>query len=291
MSKTGIDVSSFQGTIDWAKVKQSGVDFAILKIIMKKLTPDKQFENNWSGCAANGIPVEGVYNYSYATTPEKARTDAQAVIRILNGRKTRVWLDVEDKCQQGLGRKLIEIIEAYRQVIESAGLSFGVYTGQSFYLSFIKPYTTPNYPLWIARYGNNDGKLNTKYQPVIDGMVGWQYSSRGSVSGIVGNVDMNVWYEEIDKDMEVLPFDGNPYPEPVRVLYQKTIPMIGDDVKWLQYELIRHECLTARNSKGKTNIDGILGTATSTAIKLFQKQAGITADGKCGVVTVRYLKM
>lgn len=199
----GIDVSSYQGTIDWTKVAASGVEFAILKIIRKDLHPDKQFENNWNGCTNAGLPVQGVYNYSYATTAEKAKTDAQKVVETLAGRKTMVWLDVEDGCLEGLGRKLIDIINAYAEVIYGAGLEFGVYNGQYFYNTYIKPYGGVGYPLWIARYGLNDGTDNEKYKPNVDGYVGWQYTSKGSVSGISGNVDMDIWHEDIvDKETE-----------------------------------------------------------------------------------------
>ena len=100
----GIDVSSYQGSIDWSKVKWAGVQFAILKIIRKDLNPDKTFEQNWKGCTDAEMPIQGVYNYSYATTVGKAKTDAQRVSEGLAGRKTCVWLDVEDRCQQGLGQ-------------------------------------------------------------------------------------------------------------------------------------------------------------------------------------------
>lgn len=195
----GIDVSSYQNTIDWTRVKEDGIDFAILKVIRKDLEPDKQFEANWAGCKAVGIPIHGVYNYSYATTVSKARTDAQKVLAILGNRKPRVYLDVEDACQKNLGSLLIDIINAYADVIRGAGLEFGVYTGQYFYNTFIRPYGGVSYPLWIARYGENDGSLNEAYKPAISGMVGWQYTSRAQVAGISGNVDMNVWYEELEQ--------------------------------------------------------------------------------------------
>ena len=197
MGKTGIDVSSYQGKISWQEVKSAGIDFSILKIIRKDLSPDTQFENNWEGCIASGIPVQGVYNYTYATTAEKAKGDAAKVLEILAGRKTMVWLDVEDVCLEGLGNTLIDIIHAYAGVITGAGLAFGVYTGQYFYNTYIKPYGGIPYPLWIARYGLNDGNLDEKYNPQIGGMIGWQYTSAGTVGGISGNVDMNVWYEEV----------------------------------------------------------------------------------------------
>ena len=78
MSKYGIDVSSYQGSIDWKKVKATDVEFAILKVIRKDLNPDTQFETNWKGCVDVGMPIHGVYNYSYATTVAKAKALKEA---------------------------------------------------------------------------------------------------------------------------------------------------------------------------------------------------------------------
>lgn len=290
MTLTGVDVSSYQGKINWGKVISSGIQFSILKIIRKDLNPDNQFENNWNGCKSAGILVQGVYNYSYATTTSKAVRDAKKVLDVLNGRNVMVWLDVEDDCQKNLGQTLIHIINAYANIIKGAGLEFGVYTGLSFYNTYIKPYGNVKYPLWIARYGVNNGKMDVKYQPQISGMIGWQYSSKGKINGITGAVDMNVWYKDIAGN-SAAPSDAfNPYTEPTRLLYKKVIMMRGNDVKWLQWELIRHGCLPEYNIKGKSNIDGILGKDTSNAIYSFQRKAGITVDGKVGVVTRSCLK-
>lgn len=199
MSRFGIDVSSYQGTIDWKKVVATDIKFAILKVIRKDLNPDKQFENNWAGCEAAGMPIHGVYNYSYANTVEKAVSDAKRVLEILNGRKVRVYLDVEDDCLKGLGRKLFDIIDAYAGVVIGSGLEFGVYTGSSFYNSYIKPYGTLQCPVWIANYGKNDGEMNTKPQISGINMVGWQFTSMALVDGVAGRVDKDVWYEELEQ--------------------------------------------------------------------------------------------
>lgn len=290
MSKKVIDVSSYQGVINWNLVKQSGIDCAIIKIMRKDLNKDRMFELNYKSAYAAGVDVIGVYNYSYATTVAKAKADAKKVLEHLSGRKTTVWLDVEDKCQQGLGIILLSIIQAYRSVIEKAGYDFGVYTGLSFYNSYIKPYGGLDCKLWIARYGVNNGKLNIKYQPVVSGnVVGWQYTSKGTVKGVFGNVDLSVFYDEIS-DMEITSTHKNNYPEPKRIL-KKMIPcQRGQDVMWLQHELIYHGCLSETNEKGKSNIDGILGNDTANATGAFQKKVGITVDKKCGLVTIRYLK-
>lgn len=199
MSKIGIDVSCYQGTIDWTKVKNTGIEFAIIKIIRKDLNPDEQFENNWKGCKDSGIAIQGVYNYSYATSEEKARKDAEEVIKILNGRKTMVWFDSEDNCQKNLGPKLISIINAYASVILNAGLQFGIYSGEWFYKTYIQSQGVFNYPVWIANYGKNTGKLDRSCEPQINGMLGWQYTSRGTVNGISGYVDMNIWYDDLSE--------------------------------------------------------------------------------------------
>ena len=210
MSEKGIDVSSYQGIIDWKKVKAAGVQFAILKVIRKDLNPDKKFESNWSGCEAAGMTIQGVYNYSYATTVEKAKTDARKVVSILGeDRHPMVWLDVEDSVQKNIGQKLIDIIKAYGEVIRSAGMAFGVYTGKSFYESYIKPYHSQvkDIPFWIARYPTDkvmevSSNPAANYKPAVHPiMYGWQYSSKGKVEGVSGNVDMNEWYAEVEADV------------------------------------------------------------------------------------------
>lgn len=199
----GIDVSSYQGNIDWETVKNAGVEFAILKVIRKDLNPDKQFETNWRECMNAGIKVQGVYNYTYAITVDKAVNDATRVIQILSGRKAMVWLDVEDTCLTHLGHTLIDIINAYKAVIEAAECTFGVYTGLCFYESYIKPYAADiNCPFWIARYPSTrtmnvqDNPDESKTPAIAHTLYGWQYSSAGSVPGINGNVDMDFYYEE-----------------------------------------------------------------------------------------------
>ena len=264
-----IDVSSYQGAIDWNEVKKSGIRKSVLKIIRKDLNKDKMFEQNYKGCKASGVEVVGVYNYSYATTIEKAIIDATAVIKHLDGRKIKVWLDVEDNIQKGLGYHLVELIKAYRSVIEKAGLEFGVYTGLSFYSSYIKPYKINLSKYWIARYGKNDGIFDVNYLPCIDKSIyAWQYTSKGIVPGVKGNVDMNVlvYEEELSPILEILRLGSK-----------------GNNVIELQKKLA---------AKGFTcgKIDGIFGPVTRSAVKEFQISEDITTDGIVGSVTWSRLK-
>lgn len=216
----GIDVSSYQGTIDWQKAAAAGVDFAILKVIRRDSNPDKRFEENWAGCEAAGMTIQGVYNYSYATTTEKARQDAARVLEILGSdRYPMVWLDVEDDSQKGLGRKLVDIINAYGAVIAGGGCKFGVYTGLSFYNSYIRPYAAElDCPFWIARYLSGDKTVNFSAAPnadkkpnILHDMYGWQFSSAGRVPGITGSVDLNIWYAELEAGTVGVPEEKTPY--------------------------------------------------------------------------------
>lgn len=289
MSKKVIDVSGYQGLVDWVKVKAAGIQGAILKIIRKDLNPDKQFENNWSGCEKAGMPVVGVYNYSYATTVEKARSDAQKVVDTLAGRRAKVWMDVEDACLKGIGQKLIDIILAYQAVIRAAGLDFGVYTGLSFYNSFIKPYAGQiDCHFWIARYPSTSRKNVDDTPPVANQplvfhvLEGWQWASTGRVSGISGNVDFNEWYGAIPEP-ESNRYNSHSIPE--RLLTLISPNMRGDDVKWVQVHLVRLGFLP-----DKTEIDGIYGPKTEAAVRAAQEHYGIAIDGIVGANTIYVIR-
>ena len=203
----GIDVAKWNGVIDWKKVKEDGVQFAILKAINKQCKVEDAFNRNYSGALSVGLPID-VYNYSYATTVSKATSDAQAVLNAIKGKKVgTVWLDVEDKIQMNLGMTLIDIINAYKYIIEKAGYGFGVYTGLSFYNTLIKPYHSfLDCKFWIARYPSgavvdlNFEPAESKKPNIIHALWGWQYTSSGKVNGISGNVDLDIRYNDPAKD-------------------------------------------------------------------------------------------
>lgn len=201
--KKGIDVAKWNGTIKWYRVAKADVDFTIIKIINKKLQPDGQFLNNLSGCIAAGIPW-GVYHYTYAKTVAEAQQAANVIVALLGKFKPdkKVWLDVEDEVMKNRGEYLMEIIEAYREIIEGAGFEFGIYTGEYFYNQYIRPYCKRKYSLWIAKYPYSDAFVTLKDDlPQKRPNIGtdyeyWQYSSKGRVDGIEGNVDLNVQMKE-----------------------------------------------------------------------------------------------
>ena len=200
----GIDVSAAQTRLNYSAIKDAGVDFAILKIIRKDLNKDAMFEKHYQEFTKVRIPIFAVYNYSYATTVSKAHNDALMVIKHLEGRKLSVCLDIEDNVQKNLGKTLIDIINEYQSVIESAGLPFILYTGMSFYNSYIKPYESYlKYKyIWMARYYKSRTPMlfkedpDKKYKPMAN-LVGWQYTSVGQIPNNNGELDFDVIFYDI----------------------------------------------------------------------------------------------
>lgn len=206
-----IDVSSYNDTVNWEKAKAYGCQGTILKIIRKDLARDKQFNTNYAACNKNKIDW-GVYNYSYATTAAKAKSDMKLVCDILDKiDKTHfvygVWFDIEDKVQASLNKtKIAEIINAAQQVVESRGYTFGVYTGKSYYEEHIDRKQVKCQNWWIARYYQGDKRMQIATNPDQEkkpaaANIAWQYTSKGRFpkiisSGNSGNFDLNVLYKE-----------------------------------------------------------------------------------------------
>lgn len=195
MELKGIDVSSWQGKPDWPKVSNSGVKFAILRIHQKSGV-DTSFEHNYKGCKSNGILIGG-YKYSYALTPAQAIDEAEDVLSVLGGRGLDfpVFYDLEWSQQRSLGKQAIENVAiAFLTRIKKAGYKVGIYCNLDWYNNVLSD-ALKQYDCWIARYPANDnGSVQERLRPNVG--VGWQYSSKGKVPGISGNVDMDVFYKD-----------------------------------------------------------------------------------------------
>lgn len=190
----GIDVSVYQGQIDWGKVKQAGIGFAILRIGygMYDNQKDVTFERNYTEATKQGIPV-GCYLYSYAKSVDEAIKEANVVIKWLNGRKLQlpVYFDIEDRSQQSLGKTVLNnMCIAFCNTIEKAGYWAGIYSNKYWATSIISGKELgKKYTYWIAQYYD---------ECTYDGDYAiWQYSSTGKVAGISGNVDMNEMVKDI----------------------------------------------------------------------------------------------
>lgn len=202
MEIKGIDVSAWQGKIDWKTVADYGMGFAILRITEAGNVVDSQFENNLAGCNKYNIPV-GVYKYSYAMTIAEIQREARKVVSTLNGRRIQfpVFLDLEYNNQKSLGSESIhKMADAFREIVEAAGYKFAIYCNVDWYENVICSHLK-KYDFWIARYpANDDGWLQERLRP--DFGVGWQYSSKAKIPGINGTVDRNVFYKDYSEETE-----------------------------------------------------------------------------------------
>lgn len=281
MSVKGIDVSSYQGKPDWMQVRRNGVEFAILRILNSK-GKDTSFEHNYSGCAGAEIR-RGVYRFSYALTIAQARKEAQEVVEALASRKLEmgVWLDLEWSRQRALGsEKVKEIADAWMKVIRDAGYECNIYCNTDWYKNICRGL---NAKYWIARYPAGDnGSIKESLRPNV-GEIGWQYSRKGRVPGISGNVDMDIWYGDVwAEDVSGSEESGSDLwnPEAIRSLQ----------------EALNADGIRDRNGK-VLKVDGIKGSMTDSAVEKILLKAGLfdTFRGRYGVGStgqiVKWLQM
>lgn len=195
----GIDVSFWQGVINWPKVKPQ-IDFAILKlgnIGDGYFKVDSRFESNYTQCKALNIPV-GVYVYCYTNELSNINDNANAVVNYLKDKKIElpVYIDMEDKSIAVEGKeKLTQLVIAFNTIIEHAGLWAGVYANLNWYNNYLnKDEIKKRYTTWVAHYGVNKDKYKGQFDML-------QYASNGSITGIAGNVDVNEMYRDLIKEI------------------------------------------------------------------------------------------
>lgn len=194
MEYKGIDISKYQGNVDFKKVKDTGIQFVIARIGygMYENQKDPKFEEYYKGATNNNLPI-GVYLYSYALSVEDAEREADIALKWLNNRKLNlpVYYDIEDKSQQILSKKtLTDMCTAFCRKIEKAGYWAGVYANKYWLTTFLdSKELEKHFTIWVAQY-NTTNTYKGKYDM-------WQYTSSGKVNGINGNVDMNILYRDI----------------------------------------------------------------------------------------------
>ncbi len=197
-AKVGIDVSKWNGIIDWDKVKNAGVQFAIVRAgyrgsVTGSLVEDPQFVANMKGAAAAGIPV-GVYFFTQATDEKEAVEEASAVLELIRDFQLSypVFIDTEgaggNGRADGLGAETRTLVcEAFCRTVENAGYTAGVYASRNWYNNNLQTARLENYHIWLAEY---------RSVPLYQGYYKtWQYTSKGKVDGIEGRVDINITYE------------------------------------------------------------------------------------------------
>lgn len=186
----GIDVSKWQGNIDWAQASKA-ISFAIIRCGFRgtsgRIAADPYFDKNIVNAKANGVKV-GVYFYSRATNEVQAVEEASLAVSMAKkyGISLPIYIDMEDECQLGLTtEQRMAVIRAFCTTVQNSGFSAGVYANKNWLTNYLKTDTLPgNISIWCAQY-NTKCTYTGRYDI-------WQYSSKGSVPGIQGNVDMNI---------------------------------------------------------------------------------------------------
>ena len=192
----GIDVSKYQGNIDWGAVAASGINFAIIRVGYRgsssgALVQDPYFKKNISGATKAGIKV-GLYFFTQAVNEAEAVEEASMAMSLASGYKVTypIFIDTESASNgraNGLSKSArTAVVKAFCQTVRNGGYKAGVYASKSWYANQLNASALNGYCIWVAQY-NSSCTYSGKYDM-------WQYSSKGSVSGIKGNVDMNISY-------------------------------------------------------------------------------------------------
>lgn len=185
-----IDVSTFQGIINW-EVAKSEIDGVIIRCgygLNLTKQDDEKFLRNANECERLSIPY-GVYLYSYATNDDMAQSEAEHIIRLLKNRKPSlpVFLDCEEKGTEKYAKRACEIIG---DIITKAGYQFGVYANTWWWNNYLNG--LDSYVKWVAQYNDVCTYKGKVYM--------WQYTSKGKISGINGYVDLNKFYPDFIVD-------------------------------------------------------------------------------------------
>ncbi len=231
MSK-GIDVSKWNGSIDFNKVKADGIDFVIIRAGYGWDTSqkDRTFEQNYARAKAAGLHV-GAYWYSYARSADNARSEAKVCKQIIAGKQFDypIFFDLEESSQLSRGQAFCDsLIQAFCNEMEAGGYFAGFYTSASVARNILSKSIHKRYAFWCAQWANTNS---------FEGESGlWQYSSKGSVSGIAGNVDLDISYIDYPSLIRGGGFNGYakgstaPTAKPAPAPEKKTVETLADEV-------------------------------------------------------------
>lgn len=284
MMKIGIDVSTYQGDIDWGQVSKSGVEFAIIKCTSGTNLAER-FEQNYAGAKAVGIPV-GAFVYSYALTEAEAIAEAKSCISILKNKQLEypIFFDIEEAKQFNLGKsRCSAMCRAFCETMEEAGYYVGIYCSKWHLETYIAEDIRNRYCIWVAHYGVSQTTYSGNYDI-------HQYSDAGRVLGINANVDMNHCFADYsiikEKGYNGYKKDGSIPPEANVRVTVKTIQKgcNGDYVSLLQNLLKIHKM-----DIGKAGCDSQFGPDTESAVKKYQEINKLTVDGIVGPETWKAL--
>lgn len=191
----GVDISEHNGTVDFEALKRNGVSFVIIRCgygSNDSDQDDRQYRVNIAKVEAAKIPY-GVYLYSYAHDSVQARSEAEHVIRLLNGRKPAygVWYDVEENSQYHMGKEaLVNMCLAFIRAIENRGYKCGIYSATSWWNTVLSDKRLSPYPKWVAEWGPT---LNISEATI------WQYTNGLQIEGRVFDANLLMKESEVKK--------------------------------------------------------------------------------------------
>lgn len=216
VTKKGIDVSTYQGTIDWKKVKENGVDFAMVRAGIRgygissdgidgKLVQDARYTENMNGAISNNIEV-GVYFFTQAINEQEAIEEANFTLSLIKKYKITypIAIDTEESSHPNkLGRadkltveQRTKVVKAFCETIEKAGYEPMIYANKWWLKDNLDMSKLSSYSIWLAHYtGATQDDPLAKPSDYEGKYIMWQYTDKGTVDGIIGNVDMNVGYK------------------------------------------------------------------------------------------------
>lgn len=193
----GIDVSSYQGDINWGEVSKTDVKFVIINSIIKDKKLDDRFWKNYNGAKTYGLNV-GVYFTSYALDVNSSILDAKNLIDKLNNENVSIWLNLKHIPQCKLGKeKVTEIAKAFVNTCKESGYECNIFSNIDWYKNYYNADILKELgcKFWISKYGLNNGVINIEDKPNLGEYI-WQYTNKGRVDGILGNVNMDLKYDE-----------------------------------------------------------------------------------------------
>ena len=190
MEFKGIDVSKWQGTIDWPSVSKTDVNFAIMRATFGYTGIDSHFTKNITNISKTNLN-RGAYHYSYATSLDEATLEANHFLSVIKPYSFNypVAFDIEDSSLVKLGKDLLtDITLRFCSIVEDAGYYVCLYSNVNWLTNYLDTSRLSHIDIWLAQWGQ---------RPTYSGNFGiWQYTSEGSVNGISGNVDMNISYKD-----------------------------------------------------------------------------------------------
>ena len=192
----GIDVSKWQADIDWKAVAGAGIDFAILRVGYRGsetgvLVEDPYFKANIAGATKAGVKV-GVYFFTQAINEAEAVEEASMAMELVKGYRLDYPIYIDTEWSGGRADNLnktnrTKIVKAFCKTVQNSGYKAGVYASKYWYLDNLHVDELKDYTIWVAQY-NTECTYTGKYDM-------WQYTDKGRVPGIKGNVDLNICYK------------------------------------------------------------------------------------------------